>query len=401
MTTCNYRKSAIAAPITGSKMTAPSISFDIVFTPTMSGLASVKIRASQHNQVIIFDTDVSVMPDDWNKCKCAVKSTHPRYKDLNRRIRKIMYDLEGFVLDHDGDCSLSMLRRAWDERLITTDFYEMMASKIETRNITESTRKIHRYTLRKLRDYCPMLSTCELTDDLFEGFIDSWRGKVKDTTIEKDVQIIKCYYHIAKDLYGDSVPHCSFSWYKKPRREYSGARKALNEADIRKIENWVCKPKIRKSFRTTMHRFLFLSYTGMRYSDFINCTGAKISVEGDITWLTYTSVKTHTFTRVPISTIFDGRAKDILTMYEDDLDGFFHSGDRCHFTERVKAICKELIGIEQKVTSHVGRHTFATRLVNKQVPITTIAKVCGHNNIRTTMVYANTSEKTLVEQLSK
>lgn len=396
--TTYQRRSAITTPV-HTKMASPSINFDIVFIPTISGLVSVKVRASQFSKVVLFDTDVNVFPEDWNKNSCSVKSSHPKYKQLNQRLRKIVYDLEGFVLDHDSDCSLSMLKRAWDERLVTEDFYEMMESKINTRNITESTKLIHRNVLAKLKKYKSELSTVELTDDFFEDFITHCKQEVSAETADKYVQIIKCYYNIARGLYGDSVPFCNFSWYKPaPRKDFT--MKALCDDDIRKIENYVMKPGIKESYRLAMKRFLFLSYTGMRISDFNACSGSKITVEDGITWLTYTSIKTHTYTRVPISTVFDGRAKDILTAYENDLDEFFHVGDRCHFNEKVKAICKCKIGIEQKVTTHCGRHTFATRLVNKEVPITTIAKVCGHSNIKTTMIYAKTTEDAIVRQLS-
>ena len=398
--TSYVRKPAIASPVKKA-MVSPTIAFDIVFLPTLSGMASIKVRATHFRKAILFDTDVSVFPEDWNKARCAVRSTHPRYKELNARIRKIIYDLEGFVIDHEDDCSLSMLRRAWDERLITTDWYEMFESKIEHRNITPSTRAIHRNLLRKLRIYSPSCDTNELTDDFFEGYINSQRGRVCDATLEKVIQILKCYYHIAKELYGDRVPHCTFDWYAKPAASQKNFRiKALGESDIKKIECWVMKSDIKPKWKRDMHRFLFMSYTGMRVSDFNNCDEAKISVESGVTWLTYTSIKTHTYTRVPISTVFDGRAVQILTAYENDLASFFHIGDRCHFNERIKAICKTKIGIEQKVTTHCGRHTFATRLVNKEVPITTIAKVCGHNNIKTTMIYANTTEDAMIRQLS-
>lgn len=395
--TTYQRRSAITTPA-HTKMASTSISFDIVFTPTISGMASIKVRASQFSKSVLFDTDVTVFPQDWCKTTASVRSTRPKYKELNRKIRKTIYDLEGFVLDHE-DCSLSMLKRAWDESLITTDWYEMVESKIRTRNITQSTRDTHLNILRKLRLFKPECSINELTDDFFEDFINDCRHDVCDATLDKYVQTLKCYYNIARELYGSSVPYCNFSWHKTA--EKTGFKiKALGEDDIRKIENWVCKPNIKASYRLAMHRFLFLSYSGMRVSDFNACTGSNISVEDGVTWLTYTSIKTHTFTRVPISTVFDGRAKDILTMYENDLDAFFRICDRCHFNEKVKAICKNLIGIEQKVTTHCGRHTFATRLVNREVPITTIAKVCGHRKITTTMIYANTSEQAMVRHLS-
>lgn len=49
----------------------------------------------------------------------------------------------------------------------------------------------------------------------------------------------------------------------------------------------------------------------------------------------------------------------------------------------------------------MARHTCASRLINRDIPITTIQQVVGHRTLKMTMVYAKTNENTLIRQLSK
>lgn len=56
----------------------------------------------------------------------------------------------------------------------------------------------------------------------------------------------------------------------------------------------------------------------------------------------------------------------------------------------VKAIA-DRCGLEW-VTPHILRHTFATRMLRSNVPITDIQHIMGHSSANTTMIYAEVSE---------
>ena len=49
----------------------------------------------------------------------------------------------------------------------------------------------------------------------------------------------------------------------------------------------------------------------------------------------------------------------------------------------------DLCGFNKKLTFHSARHTFATTVtLSNGVPIETVSKMLGHNNIKTTQIYA-------------
>ena len=61
----------------------------------------------------------------------------------------------------------------------------------------------------------------------------------------------------------------------------------------------------------------------------------------------------------------------------------------------------EQADIKKRVTFHTARHTFATQLLNKGVPITTVQALLGHSSVRTTQVYAEVKQQTILNDLQR
>ena len=60
----------------------------------------------------------------------------------------------------------------------------------------------------------------------------------------------------------------------------------------------------------------------------------------------------------------------------------------------------DLAKINRHLTSHIGRHTFATLSLSNHVPIESISKMLGHSDIRTTQIYAKMQDKTVYEDMA-
>ena len=67
------------------------------------------------------------------------------------------------------------------------------------------------------------------------------------------------------------------------------------------------------------------------------------------------------------------------------------------YGNHLRAIAKES-GINKHITSHVGRHTFATTIaLGAGIPIEVVSKMLGHTNIQTTQIYAKVLPKSVVD----
>ena len=53
------------------------------------------------------------------------------------------------------------------------------------------------------------------------------------------------------------------------------------------------------------------------------------------------------------------------------------------------------------ISPHDLRHTFATRLLEKHMPIEAICQLLGHADIKTTQIYAHVLNDTLTEEVKK
>ena len=68
------------------------------------------------------------------------------------------------------------------------------------------------------------------------------------------------------------------------------------------------------------------------------------------------------------------------------------------YFNKVAATIARKLGIKH-FSSHTIRHTFGTTLINKGVPISSIAKLMGHGSIKTTEIYANLAQSVLDDQI--
>ena len=118
------------------------------------------------------------------------------------------------------------------------------------------------------------------------------------------------------------------------------------------------------------------------------------------TWLIYKSVKTNTEVRLPLYLLFEGKGIEVLNKYQDDLADFFKLRDNSNVNKELLIISR-LAGINKKVSFHTARHTNATLLIYNGVNITTVQKLLGHKSVKTTQVYTNVMDMTIVRDLEK
>jgi Site-specific recombinase XerD len=90
----------------------------------------------------------------------------------------------------------------------------------------------------------------------------------------------------------------------------------------------------------------------------------------------------------------------MLQYYKDNLDGFFKLKDNSNINKELKTLGK-LARIDKHISFHTARHTNATLLIYSGANITTVQKLLGHKSVKTTQVYANIMDITLIRDLEK
>jgi integrase len=136
--------------------------------------------------------------------------------------------------------------------------------------------------------------------------------------------------------------------------------------------------------------FIFACFTGLRYSDIAKLRWSEIE-NNDGKWrICFKQQKTSELTYLPLNDV----AVEILLKRKDNNNDFvfpFQPSGRT-IKNRLKHWCNSA-GITKNITFHSARHTFAVLQLSIGTPIFTVSKLLGHQNLNTTLVYANIVDK--------
>ncbi|MGQ1786365.1 site-specific integrase [Saccharicrinis sp. GN24d3] len=147
----------------------------------------------------------------------------------------------------------------------------------------------------------------------------------------------------------------------------------LSDAELKKLAKYNFENDALDKVRDC---FLMQCYTGLAYIDLKNLNKENIQFEKDGLWINKRRQKVKTAEcNIPLSPT----AVNILQKYDFEMPIVSNQKYNTH----LKTIAT-LLGINKKLTSHVGRKTYATYLLNKDVPIETVSALLGHSNISIT-----------------
>lgn len=366
-------------------------------------LYMVEVEAKLLSDKVYLPTNVFLRPKHWNHFQQEVVSSHPNHELLNRFLQEIMLKLEWKELQmwkNNTPLTLKQLLMTNNEckEVDSPSFINFCSEYIRVSRKRESTKKNLMTTVKVLSSFNPTTSFNDITYEYimeFEKFLFDRRYKIN--TIIKHIKHLRSFYNEALNRKLIRNGEDAFKRYKMLKGEAKYT--FLLPDELNKLENLTLIGKNRK-MRHTLDAFLFCCYTGLRYSDFCSLTKDNLVIIDNKVWLMYKSVKTEVETRLPLYLLFNGKAISILNRYEGEMEAFFRINSNSCIDKELKKI-KILAGINTHISFHTARHTNATLLVYKGVNITTVQKLLGHKNIRTTQHYADILPQGIVNDLER
>lgn len=181
---------------------------------------------------------------------------------------------------------------------------------------------------------------------------------------------------------------------KREKKEHN----FLMPADLEKLEN-LKLPDRKNNSRHILDAFLFCCYCGLRFSDFKQLTYKNLITIDGKEWLVLNSVKTGVKLNIPLYLLFNGKALGIMRKY-DSIEQLAALGCNSD-TNRTLQKLGRMAHIGKKFTYHTSRHTCATLLVHQGVPITTVQKLLGHTSVKTTEIYSEVFDETIIKDLTR
>lgn len=364
------------------------------------GMALVQVEAYLGRKKKYFSTKVYLKPEQWDSKKFVVKN-HPNADALNRLIYEFMAMIEKKELElwqQGKRISLNLLKEALSTSVNSTSFIPFFKQEIANSNLKESTKRNHLSTLALLNEFNKDVSFSDLTFEFISSFECFLQSKGYHTnTIAKHMKHLKRHINVAINKDYMEIQKYAFRKYKIKTIESKHTH--LTPDELEKLEKLSLTGRYAK-YQKTLDAFLFCCYAGMRYSDFVNLSPDNIVEIHQEVWLIYKSVKTNTEVRLPLYLLFEGKGLVILGKYQDHLQDFFRLRDNSNVNKDLLIIVR-LAGLTKKISFHTARHTNATLLIYNGVNITTVQKLLGHKSVKTTQVYTNVMDMTIVHDLEK
>ena len=215
--------------------------------------------------------------------------------------------------------------------------------------------------------------------------------KCKSNTISTYMRAIRCIYNKGVEAENAKyIPHLFKEVYTGIE---SVKKKAIPIKDLQTLLQQAPESEKLREIQTTVN--LMFVFCGMPFADLSHLE--EYNIQGDT--LEYLRKKTGT----PIKMEVLDSAKNMILKIKSKKDAKylfpFLSGTKygrdayreyqaalCKFNRDLNLLATEL-GIKDRVTSYSIRHSFATSLKNRKVPIEMISELLGHKSIKTTQIY--------------
>ncbi|SHL81346.1 site-specific integrase [Flavobacterium chilense] len=373
------------------------------------GKALIQIECYLNGKNKYFSTQIYVEPIYWNNKNRTIKTDYPNAIKLNKQIAETIRNLENFELDKINagkPFNLGMLTDFFKGESVNS-FTEFMEIEIEKMNLTESTKKNHRTTLARLKEFKKVIYFEDITFELLNDFDiflrkieitfkDAPSKKLMQNTIWKYFKNMKTYVNLAinKDLM--NVQQYPFRKFKVKQQDSN--KVFLTPEEIDQMQDLVLTgDNIKLQYIKDL--FMYSVYTGLRFSDVLSMQKRELVAIGGNTWLIKKMEKTDESVRIPIYTIFNGKPIEIINKYNRFNSIFCFEQITNQYANRTLKILAGLAGINKKITFHTARHTTATYLLYKGVSLTTVQKVLGHKKIATTQIYGHIMDNTIEKEL--
>lgn len=364
------------------------------------GMALVQVEAYLGRKKKYFSTKGYLKPEQWDNKKLIVKN-HPNADALNRLIYEFVATIEKKELElwqQGKRISLELLKNALTTQENNSSFISFFRQEVMNSSLKDSTKRNHLSTLILLQEFKKDIVFSDLTFEFissFEYFLQLKGYHIN--TIAKHMKHLKRHVNIAINKEYIEIQKYAFRKYKIKTIENKHTH--LVPEELERLENLILSDRYVK-LQKSLDAFLFCCYAGMRYSDFINLSSENIVDINQETWLIYKSVKTGTEVRLPLYLLFSGKGIAILNKYRDNLEDFFHLRDNSNVNKDLIIITR-LAGLSKRISFHTARHTNATLLIYNGINITTVQKLLGHKSVKTTQVYTNVMDMTIIHDLEK
>lgn len=392
----------------------------------------VYVRIKEWGRPLLLSTQIYTEEKKWDAEAQKIRGRGEEIKKTNLILMQKKTLAAEIITDYSlmkRELTIRRFQAEFKNPTLRGDFIGYWEKKIDenyNRGLFNSdTLKTEKRSLRKVKDFSlGELSFSEVNRSWLEKF-DEWHTKsFKDSQHkgarerERVLKHIKKYLSSARgEIDGVKIPK-PFEGFKWPK--YSTSPVALSEDELilmiefyrepdKILEQMIRVAKEREMFdwnieqyanesgvqriRRIMRKFIFQSITGMRFGDLI-----KLEYQNfENGYLMFQPEKTAESSGKTVKMVVTKLMEEII---EEGEGTVFNKISNVKYNKYLKEVAS-ILKIKKRLTTHVGRHTFATMGIDKGIPLPILADLMGLASIKTLMIYVHTNQKMADKYLKK
>lgn len=365
------------------------------------GNAPVEVRVTVDRRSYYINTGVSVRAREWKFGQIVNRgdadALNERVRIMLERVNKIVN--EKMQEGSEADINIEEVRKrvfAPDSRKKVDDAEDMlawMADEVTRLGVKKGTAAHYRVSVAAFIESGIMRKWSDLTVENIHRW-DSYLHRIKKHQTDAEVKAgkhveyigqatVRNYHKDIKALLSRALKFgiISANPYDRMKGDIKRGDKEtvefLSKEELARIEGLTLRDGSMMAAARDM--FIFQAYTGMAYADMQSFSLEQCRHEGDRYLMAGQRVKTGVTYYVQLLP----QALAVVEKYGGELPKVAVQV----YNRNLKKIA-EATGLSKRLTSHVGRHTFATWALHEGVALERVSKMLGHSRITQTQRYA-------------
>lgn len=353
-----------------------------------SGLAPVEMGISLNGKRIFINIPFKFRPEDFNKKR------QPR--EITEVIEAFRVKVNGYMvemLNHNMPLTVEGLRsiiqtggiKSYTIEDLFKDYLDILKLRIG-KDLSKGVYRKYELVKEKFEESIDFSKECgTITNSDIRSFYAKLNQKYDGSSSASMMTKLKAFITFGID--NNKIQINPFQGVKivKPKKDIT----YLTESEIKVLK---MASMGNKSLDRVKDMFLLMCATGLAYSDLKNLSLEDVKEHNGTYYISKKRIKNgqdYTAVILPFG-------KEILDKYEEL--PVISNQKMNTYLKRIK----ELLEFDKDLHTHLGRHTYATLLLNRNVNLTTVSKTLGHSNTKITQqFYAKLLDTTIIEEISK
>ena len=370
-------------------MKTPSLSFvyNRYKKASLTKKASIEIRITYNRKQKYISTGIRLYLNQWKKNKVV---NTPEAKQLNETLDSMLIKIRKAILLMGDNIDIFNIPEVIQElEKPDNDFISFCRERATVRKYGRTKDSQERYE-RFLREFIKW-GKIKHFEDITDSNIIIFDEYLKEKRL-KPYSKWNNYHRFLNSFILDAISagYINKNPYRWVNIEKDKTSKSLNKCIAYEgMKKMMDAEMPTQSLERVRDLFVFQTYTCLSYTDLKDFDVSRITVINDMQVYIGTRRKTKQQFTIPLQE----EALKVLYKYNNTLPII----SNVKYNEYLKVVA-QVCGIDKPISSHWARHTGATLLLNRGIPMNIVSRICGHSSIKITeKTYAKLFDETVVD----